>query len=164
HGIQVLRVESDSLDTIEKAIARARRERAQALMILGDTFFVQYFRQIAAATAKNRLPSIYSGREYPDAGGLMSYGPDFPDSYPRAGRWVYSSPAHRDDQHPRGRSRVQHREGANTGALPVAPSRRGRLGGDRKAGNERGAPPSAIFAVSGSDGQPIRASASAARR
>jgi len=88
HGIQVLRVESDSLDTIEKAIARARRERAQALMILGDTFFVQYFRQIAAATAKNRLPSIYSGREYPDAGGLMSYGPYFPDSYRRTAAYV----------------------------------------------------------------------------
>jgi len=88
NGIKVLRVDSDSLETIEQAIAQARRERAQALMILGDTFFVQYFRQIAAATVQNRLPSIYSGREYPDAGGLMSYGPYFPDNYRRAAAYV----------------------------------------------------------------------------
>ena len=88
NAIQVLRVEGDTLEAIERAVANAARQRAQALIILGDTFFVQYFRQIAGFSLKNKLASIYSGREYPQAGGLMSYGPNFSDNYRRAATYV----------------------------------------------------------------------------
>jgi putative ABC transport system substrate-binding protein len=88
NAIQVVRVEGDSLEGIERAVASAARQRAQAFIILGDSFFVQYFRQIAGYALKNKLASIYSGREYPQEGGLMSYGPNFSDNYRRAATYV----------------------------------------------------------------------------
>jgi len=38
--------------------------------------------------AKNRLPAVYTSREFVDAGGLMSYGPDFADLFRRAATYV----------------------------------------------------------------------------
>jgi putative tryptophan/tyrosine transport system substrate-binding protein len=38
--------------------------------------------------AKNRLPAVYSSRDFVDAGGLMSYGPDFADLFRRAATYV----------------------------------------------------------------------------
>jgi putative ABC transport system substrate-binding protein len=88
NGIQVQRVDGGTLKGTEQAIDTAARQRAQALIILGDTFIVQYFREIASFALRNRLASIYSGREYPQAGGLMSYGPNFADNYRRAATYV----------------------------------------------------------------------------
>ena len=88
NAVQVLRVEGNTLEGIERGVASAARQRAQALIVLGDSFFVQYFRQIAGFALKNKLASIYSGREYPQAGGLMSYGPNFADNYRRAATYV----------------------------------------------------------------------------
>jgi putative tryptophan/tyrosine transport system substrate-binding protein len=86
--IQVLPLSVLTLDDIEGALAAGARERAQAMIIQGSAFFVQYFRQIAGFAILNRLASIYSGREYPAAGGLMSYGPNFTDNYRRAASYV----------------------------------------------------------------------------
>ena len=47
-----------------------------------------YRNQIAEFAAKNRLPAIYGLREYVEAGGLMSYGPNFPDLFRRAAGYV----------------------------------------------------------------------------
>ena len=88
NGIQVQRVDGDTLEGIERAFGTAARQRAQAIIILGDAFFVQYFQQIAGFAARNRMASIYSGREYPQAGGLMSYGPNFADNFRRAATYV----------------------------------------------------------------------------
>jgi putative ABC transport system substrate-binding protein len=87
-GIEVVRVGGDTIEDIEQGIGAIARQRAQALMVLGDAFFVQYFKQIAGFAIRNRLASIYSGREYPEAGGLMSYGPNFPENYRRAATYV----------------------------------------------------------------------------
>jgi putative ABC transport system substrate-binding protein len=43
---------------------------------------------IAELAAKNRLPAIYGGREFVEAGGLMFYGPSFTDMYRRAATYV----------------------------------------------------------------------------
>jgi putative ABC transport system substrate-binding protein len=88
NAIQVRRVDGDTPEGIERAIGAAAHQHAQALIILGDSFFVQYFRKISDLAIRNRLASIYSGREYPQAGGLMSYGPNFADNYRRAATYV----------------------------------------------------------------------------
>jgi putative tryptophan/tyrosine transport system substrate-binding protein len=88
HGILIQHVPGDTLEDIERAIGTAARQRAQALIILGDAFFVQHFRQIAGFALRDRLASIYSGHEYPEAGGLMSYGPNFAENYRRAATYV----------------------------------------------------------------------------
>ena len=39
-------------------------------------------------TAKHRLPAIYGRREFAEAGGLLAYGPSFPDNFRRAATYV----------------------------------------------------------------------------
>jgi putative ABC transport system substrate-binding protein len=87
-GIHVLGVEASTLRDVESAFTTAERERAEALIVLGDAFFVQHFQHIAALAVRGRLASTYSGREYPESGGLMSYGPNFSDHYRRVGYYV----------------------------------------------------------------------------
>ena len=45
-------------------------------------------KRIVGFALKSRLPSMYSRREYVDAGGLMSYGADLADSYRRVAYFV----------------------------------------------------------------------------
>jgi putative ABC transport system substrate-binding protein len=86
--VQVLPVEVGAVTDLEPAFATIAQRRAQALIILGDSFFVQHFRRIAELSIKHRLASTYSGQEYPDSGGFMSYGPNFADNYRRAASFV----------------------------------------------------------------------------
>jgi ABC-type uncharacterized transport system substrate-binding protein len=88
NGIRVLQVNVNASRDFEPGFAEIRRERAEALLMLGDAFFVQHFPQIAELAAKHRLVSTYSGREYPEAGGFMSYGPNFREHYRRAAGYV----------------------------------------------------------------------------
>ena len=44
--------------------------------------------QLAALTGRYKLPPMYSGREFAEAGGLVSYGPDFADGYRHAGLYA----------------------------------------------------------------------------
>jgi putative ABC transport system substrate-binding protein len=45
-------------------------------------------RRLADLAAKNRLPTVFSVRDYADAGGLMSYGPNLADLFRRAATYV----------------------------------------------------------------------------
>jgi putative ABC transport system substrate-binding protein len=87
-GIEARQVSARSIGEIDPALAAAVNEHAQALIILGNSAFVQQFRHIAEFARMHRLATIYSGRELPRAGGLMSYGPDFRDNYRRAAGFV----------------------------------------------------------------------------
>jgi putative tryptophan/tyrosine transport system substrate-binding protein len=60
-----------------------------ALVVASDPFFDTRRKQIIAFAAELRLPAIYHNRGYPFDGGLVSYGPNIPDAYHRAG--VYSA-------------------------------------------------------------------------
>jgi putative ABC transport system substrate-binding protein len=55
-----------------------------AVMQMDDPFFITHRRQLAELAVKSRLPAIYGLRQIVDAGGLMSYGADYPDLYRRA--------------------------------------------------------------------------------
>jgi putative ABC transport system substrate-binding protein len=73
---------------IEHAFEAMARERAQALIVLGDTYFLSQARHIAALALKNRLPSTHTIGDYAEAGGLIAYGPDIPDNFRRAAGYV----------------------------------------------------------------------------
>ena len=62
-------------EDFEAALSTAKRRNAQALLDLGDPLTFTYRSRITALAASSRLPAMYALREYPDAGGLMSYGP-----------------------------------------------------------------------------------------
>ena len=62
--------------------------RAAALLVLDDFLLTRHVRQIAALTVKNRLPAIAGIAEFAEAGGLVVYGPNFPDVSRRAATYV----------------------------------------------------------------------------
>jgi putative ABC transport system substrate-binding protein len=67
----------------------AFKEQAQALYVIGSDPFLQIHRiAISTLAAAARLPTVYSNREYVEAGGLLSYGPDYTDLFRRAGNYV----------------------------------------------------------------------------
>ena len=59
-----------------------------ALMQMDSPLFITYRRQLAELAVRSRLPAIAGQSEYVDAGGLMSYGADFPDLYRRAATYI----------------------------------------------------------------------------
>ena len=64
------------------------RARAGALTVLASAMFFSERRRLVDLAAKNRLPAVYPSREFVDAGGLMSYGPNLADLYRRAATYV----------------------------------------------------------------------------
>jgi putative tryptophan/tyrosine transport system substrate-binding protein len=87
-GIHVLFREAQTAAQIEPVFASLARDRAEAAVFFGDTFFSEQLRAIAGSALKHRLASIYITREYPDAGGLMSYGAPLVDNFRRAAAFV----------------------------------------------------------------------------
>ena len=86
--IQVVLAEAGTVPEIEREFAMMTKERANATIILADGFFLQESRIVAAQALKHRLPSISQLREYAEAGGLMSYGPNSVDNFRRAATYV----------------------------------------------------------------------------
>jgi ABC-type uncharacterized transport system substrate-binding protein len=87
-GIQVVLAEAGTVQEIEREFALMAKERVNAAIIMADGFFLQESRSIAAQALKHRLPSISQLREYTEAGGLMSYGPNSVDNFRRAATYV----------------------------------------------------------------------------
>ena len=87
-GVKILTVEASTAPDIDKAFAAMARDKAGAVIVFQDTFFIQQRPQIVELAAKNRLPSIFSVREFAEAGGLMSYGPSLADNWRRAATYV----------------------------------------------------------------------------
>lgn len=77
-----------TLPEIENAFPGMIREKSNALIVIPDPFFISQWRQIAELAARSRLPSISRFQEYPQAGGLMSYGNSNEDNYGRAAYYV----------------------------------------------------------------------------
>jgi ABC-type uncharacterized transport system substrate-binding protein len=73
---------------IDRAFSDMTRARAGALTALGSAMFNSERRRLVDLAAKNRLPAVYPLREFVDAGGLMSYGPNLADLFRRAATYV----------------------------------------------------------------------------
>jgi putative ABC transport system substrate-binding protein len=73
---------------IEVAFSAIKRDRASALSVSGNPVNGVYRTQIVSLAAKSRLPAIYPETGFTDAGGLMSYGVNFPDLYRHAATYV----------------------------------------------------------------------------
>ena len=87
-GLQVLSLEVRQAADFEAAFALAISGGADALyMPISQVIMVQ-LPLIARFAAAHRLPSMASQREYPDAGGLLSYGASIPALYRRAPYYV----------------------------------------------------------------------------
>jgi ABC-type uncharacterized transport system substrate-binding protein len=84
-GLQVLIARAASEREFNAAFAAMVQGGASALVVTGGPLFLNHRRQLVALAARYALPAIYVTRQYPEAGGLMSYGPSQTDAYRRAG-------------------------------------------------------------------------------
>jgi putative tryptophan/tyrosine transport system substrate-binding protein len=89
-GLQIQILNAGTIGEIDAAFAVLARERADALFVAGDAFFVSRAAQFATMTAINKVPSAYSVRELVAAGGLMSYGTDLADMFHQVGVYAGS--------------------------------------------------------------------------
>jgi putative tryptophan/tyrosine transport system substrate-binding protein len=69
----------------EPAFASLVPQNVGALIVNRDGFFNSRRDQIVALAARHAVPAIYESREHVEAGGLMSYGPSYTDTYRKAG-------------------------------------------------------------------------------
>jgi putative tryptophan/tyrosine transport system substrate-binding protein len=87
-GIKLIPAEVSAPDDIDKAFQTLANGRVQAAIVLGDAMFFNERQRIAAAAAAARLPTIFAFRAHVDAGGLISYGINYPASFHRAASYV----------------------------------------------------------------------------
>jgi putative ABC transport system substrate-binding protein len=87
-GLQIQLLRASTGREIDTAFAGFACERPDALFVSTDGFFNSRRVQFVQQAAHHRLPAIYSGREYCEVGGLMSYGTNIADAYRQAGVYV----------------------------------------------------------------------------
>ena len=87
-GLTLVSVEARNLQEIDRAFADLNNQRVQAFIGAADAVFFTQRQQIAELALRNRLPSMFSQREYAQAGGLMSYGENLSDFFRRAASFV----------------------------------------------------------------------------
>jgi len=73
---------------IETAFGAARKERADAVLVLAGRILISHRTQVVELAVKSRLPAIYPFPVYVEAGGLMSYGVRRSDLFRRAATYV----------------------------------------------------------------------------
>src|SRR3984893_13684289 len=81
-------VEARGPADFDRAFSEMTRARAAALTVWVSVTFANERRRLVDLAAKNRLPAVYMERDYVDAGGLMSYGPNVADLFRRAATYV----------------------------------------------------------------------------
>jgi ABC-type uncharacterized transport system substrate-binding protein len=72
----------------EGTFATMARQRPDVLLVLQDALTLQHRKQIIDFALRERLPSMFVGKEWVQEGGLMSYGDSLPDRYRRAASLV----------------------------------------------------------------------------
>jgi putative tryptophan/tyrosine transport system substrate-binding protein len=87
-GLQLVLVEARGPGEFDGTFAAMARERAGALFVVTDPAFIPHRARLVELAARHRLPSMFTQKADVEAGGLMSYGPNFPDMYRRAATYV----------------------------------------------------------------------------
>ena len=87
-GLQLHAVEVRSPDDFERAFAAITQAHAGALFVFPDPLTFSHRAAIVDFAHKSKLPAMFGAREFVDAGGLMSYGPNFPAMFQRAATYV----------------------------------------------------------------------------
>ena len=87
-GIKARIVEVTEVAEYEDAFRIAKGERAQAVYVLPSPIFNAHRKRLVELAAQYHLPAAYELKEYVEAGGLLSYGPNTADMYRRAASYV----------------------------------------------------------------------------
>ena len=87
-GIALPVVEATTAEQLDIAFASATAQRADAMVVFGDTMVLRQASRVVALAAEHRLPAMYLFGQFTNVGGLISYGPDLADLYRRVGGYV----------------------------------------------------------------------------
>jgi putative tryptophan/tyrosine transport system substrate-binding protein len=82
---QIVVVTASAPTEIYSAFASAAQERAEAMLVTTNALFGAHRSLLAVLAARHALPTIYTDRIYPEAGGLVSYGSSVVNLYRQAG-------------------------------------------------------------------------------
>ena len=84
-GLQLRVLNASTESDFERVFASLKQMQLGALVIISDPFFISKSEQLAALTIRYAVPAIFPYRTFTDAGGLMSYGSSYTDSYRLSG-------------------------------------------------------------------------------
>jgi putative ABC transport system substrate-binding protein len=87
-GLQIQVLRASTSREINEAFATFLHERPDALFVGLDAFFNSRRVQLANLASRHTIPATFAFREFVEAGGLMSYGPDVVDAYRQMGIYV----------------------------------------------------------------------------
>ncbi len=87
-GVRLRIFEANSEQEFEPIFSTAAQEPVGGLVFTSDPYFAFRSAQLSALALRYRLPAITQSRDFPNAGGLMSYGGDFTQSHRRSGSYA----------------------------------------------------------------------------
>ena len=86
--VQVLLLTASNESEITSAFGSLLQQKVGALIVSADPFFTSHRDQVVALAARHAIPTIYQWREFPEIGGLVSYGANRLDTYRQTGIYV----------------------------------------------------------------------------
>jgi putative ABC transport system substrate-binding protein len=84
-GRKLVVVSARTDNDVDDAFAMLSQKRADALLVSADPLFIARRDRVVALATSHALPTMYNSREYPSAGGLLSYGTDQAAAFRQAG-------------------------------------------------------------------------------
>jgi len=87
-GVALEAVDIRAVDDFEKAFASIAKARPDAIIVLADRFLLAERERILTFAAKERFAAMYPYREFVERGGLISYSPNYAESFRSAARYV----------------------------------------------------------------------------
>src|SRR5262249_11282909 len=84
-GLQLRMYNASTPNELNSALAAVAEQRPDALLVGSDPFFLVIREELVALVARLAIPAIYPFREFPEAGGLVSYGTNIANAYRQAG-------------------------------------------------------------------------------
>jgi len=84
-GVQLKVFDAATPTELDAVFAAIAKERPDALLVGAEPFLVNRRTELVALATRLGIPAVYPQREYVDAGGLISYGTNVPNSYRQAG-------------------------------------------------------------------------------
>ena len=77
-----------NVDDIDAAFAGVVEKRSEVLLVSPSSFFSSNQMKIVELAAQHRIPALYFERDFAEAGGLISYGPNIPEQYRQLGNYA----------------------------------------------------------------------------
>ena len=87
-GIQLVILKASAEHEFEAMFAAVREKRAGGLVFSSDPYFAYRSQQLAVLAVRHAVPAMTQSRDFPLAGGLMSYGGDFTQSHRNSGLYA----------------------------------------------------------------------------